>query len=385
MLIVTVLPVDECACRSRSASTARRIFAEQPRGARRRGRHHDREFLAAETRGEIARLAEAALDGRRDLLEHAVARHVAVRVVVQLEVVDVDHQQRQLAALARAAPPFRGEVFVEIAPVRQPGQAVGMREAPQLEIGFEQLLLRLPQRAVGLVALQQVHVRARVVAHACDELDAVGQLHEVVVRAGGERGALDHGLFLRRQHDDRHVARRRILAVRPHEAQPVGAGHHEVLQDHGRPCLDRGGHRVVRTRAVVEIDAVLVDERAPHGFRDDRLVIHQQHHRRHVDGRRVGAAWRASQVNRHGRCGLLRLLQGQTWVLRVFIVGLRFSRAPPARPRCARAAGSRVPRRASRPLSACRTRRSSPRPGRSYGSPSSAAPSGRSRRRGPSR
>jgi hypothetical protein len=78
------------------------LLAEQPRGARRRGRHHDRELLAAETRGEIARLRETALDRRGYLPEHAVARHVPVRVVVQLEVVDVDHQQRQLAALARA-------------------------------------------------------------------------------------------------------------------------------------------------------------------------------------------------------------------------------------------------------------------------------------------
>jgi hypothetical protein len=149
-------------CSSRNASTARRIFsAEQPRGARRRGRHHDRELLAAETRGEIARLRETALDRRGYLPEHAVARHVPVRVVVQLEVVDVDHQQRQLAALARAAAPFGGQIFVEVAAVRQPGEAVRVREAPQFQIGLEQLLLRLPQRAIGLVALQQVHVRAQ--------------------------------------------------------------------------------------------------------------------------------------------------------------------------------------------------------------------------------
>ena len=55
---------------------------------------------------------------------------------------------------ARALP-FGVQVFVEIAAVAQPGQAVGIGQAAQFHIAFQQLLLALAQRLVGLVALHQ--------------------------------------------------------------------------------------------------------------------------------------------------------------------------------------------------------------------------------------
>ncbi len=62
----------------------------------------DRKFLAAKPGDGIARpICRAACD-RGDLAQCVVARHVAVRVVVALEIVDVEHQQRELGAVTYA-------------------------------------------------------------------------------------------------------------------------------------------------------------------------------------------------------------------------------------------------------------------------------------------
>lgn len=53
-------------------------------------------------------------------------------------------------------------------------------------LAVHELLLALAQRAVGLIALNCALVGLRVIADARDELDLVGQLDEVIVRASGE-------------------------------------------------------------------------------------------------------------------------------------------------------------------------------------------------------
>ena len=201
-------------------------------------------------------------------------------VVIGLEVVDVDHQQRQLLLLTHRPAPFQLQVLVEVAAVGQPGQAIGVHQTLQHQVGIEQLLLADAQGAVGLVALQQGEVRARVVADTRHQLNGVGQLDQVIVGTGGEGRTLDQRVFLGRQNDDWDVLGRRVVTVFAHQGQAVQARHDQVLKD------DRGldahglGHRLVRVGAEVEVDVVFIGQATPHRFADHGLVIDQQHHRR---------------------------------------------------------------------------------------------------------
>ncbi len=216
----------------------------------------------------------------RDALKHFVAGNVSVGVVVGLEVIHIDHQKTEGRLVARAATPFGGQVLIEVTAIRQTRQTVRMREPLQFQIGCKQLLLRLAQGLIRLVALQQVQIRARVIANPRNQLDAIRQLHQVVVGAGGEGRAFHERLFLGRQHDDRNIARRRFLPVLPHEREAVGAGHHEVLQDHRRTGFLGAAHRFFGRRAVMEVDARFVGQRLADRLGDDRLVVDQQHHDR---------------------------------------------------------------------------------------------------------
>ena len=192
--------------------------------------------------------------------------------------VHVDHQHADLAAVAARALPFGVQVFVEIAAVAQPGQAVGIGQAAQFHIAFQQLLLALAQRLVGLVALHQRQVGARVVADARHQLDGIGQLDQVVIGAGGEGRALDGRIFLGGKHDDGNVARHRMVAIFLDQAQPVHARQHQILQDHRGPGLDGHGQRLVGVRAIVEVDVAFRGQGPPDGFGDHDLVVHQQNH-----------------------------------------------------------------------------------------------------------
>ena len=74
-------------------------------------------------------------------------------------------------------------------------------------VGRRQLLLALAERAIRVVPLELIQIRARVKSDAGDELDLVRKLDEIVVRAGGERLALDRRILFGRQDDDRNVLR----------------------------------------------------------------------------------------------------------------------------------------------------------------------------------
>ena len=56
----------------------------------------------------------------RQLFQHEVAREVAVHVVDLLEVIEVEHQEAELARVARAAQDFALERLVEVPLVVRP-------------------------------------------------------------------------------------------------------------------------------------------------------------------------------------------------------------------------------------------------------------------------
>ena len=97
-------------------------------------------------------------------LEHLVALAVAADVVDALEVVDVEHQQRDRVVRAAGAVQLRAQALVEVAVVVEAGQRVGVREV--LEACAD---LRVVERERGGVAepareLELVLVERRVLA-----------------------------------------------------------------------------------------------------------------------------------------------------------------------------------------------------------------------------
>ncbi len=199
-------------------------------------------------------------------------------VVVGLEVVHIDHQQRQLRLIAGRSTPLQLQVFVEMATVRQPGQAIGVHQALQHQIGVEQLLLADAQCAIGFITLQQGHVGARVIANARHQLDVVRQFDQIVVGPGRERCAFDQRVFLGGEHDDRDVTGQRVAAVFANQRQAVQARHDQVLQNHRRLDLHSLGNRLVRVGAKMEVDRLMAGQTAPYRFANHGLIIDQQHH-----------------------------------------------------------------------------------------------------------
>ena len=120
------------------------------------------------------------------------------------------------------------------------------------------------------------------VANARKQLDHVWQLDQVIVGAGGEGGALDLGVLLGRQHDDRHIAQAGRRTILGEQFDTVDAGHDQVLQDHRRLDLLSHAQRLMWVGAEVEVDVALFAQRPPHGFTDHGLVVDQQHHHRVV-------------------------------------------------------------------------------------------------------
>ena len=97
----------------------------------RRFRENNDELFAAISGGEIARTATVPINALGDEAESVVPGRVAQRVVVFLEIIDIDHQHGESFARAVAARAFVREEFIERAAIgeaRQPVRARGERK-----------------------------------------------------------------------------------------------------------------------------------------------------------------------------------------------------------------------------------------------------------------
>src|SRR5690606_14792502 len=92
----------------------------------------DHEFLAAITSEDVGLAQKAQANPRRELLENAVARQMPVGVVEPLEVVDVEEEQREGAAMAKTANHLLFQVLDEVTAVVGPRQHVRDGEAAKL-------------------------------------------------------------------------------------------------------------------------------------------------------------------------------------------------------------------------------------------------------------
>ena len=89
------------------------------------------ELVAADPGDDVGRAA-ALLQRGADRGEQPVADRMAVEVVDALELVDVEHRERGVLAVARAALDLALELLLEAAAVRQPGERVLLGLEPQL-------------------------------------------------------------------------------------------------------------------------------------------------------------------------------------------------------------------------------------------------------------
>ena len=144
------------------------------RVARRRPGQHERELVAAEAADRVHRPQRLAqqLDQPH---EHGVAGGVALAVVDRLEVVEVEHGERERPARARRLGQLRLQALVEPAAVERAGERVDAREQRELVA----VVLELAPLVVAQLHLPEAHARG---PHEREE-------HE---RAVGERLARGH-------------------------------------------------------------------------------------------------------------------------------------------------------------------------------------------------
>ncbi len=193
---------------------------------------HDAELVAAEARHQVA-LAHAAGEALGDVLQQQVAGLVAQRVVDQLEVVEVEEQQRELLVLARGVGEQRLHVLVELGAVRPAGERVDVGELVHALLGAVDL-----QHVVDAPAQHRVVDRLADVVGRADAERLVDR--GIVVQPGDQqdrdRGALgqaaDHLAGLEAVHHRHHAVEdhevRRLLAADLHGLLAVGRVDHLV-------------------------------------------------------------------------------------------------------------------------------------------------------------
>ena len=93
--------------------------------------HDHRELVAADAAGDVRRPDDVE-DPVGGLGQHRVAGEMADPVVDRLEVVEVEHDEREGAAVAVGAGDLARERLVEVAAVVQPGESVEIRELARL-------------------------------------------------------------------------------------------------------------------------------------------------------------------------------------------------------------------------------------------------------------
>ncbi len=122
-------------------------------------RKDHRELLPAVARHEIADAGGIAQDAG-EFLENLVPRRMAVGVVVLLEVIHVDHQQRGGSTGPLGEVQLDVELIQQRSPVHEFGQAVGGSQLEELGVGAFQLLSLLLHLVFDLFAFREVDDRA---------------------------------------------------------------------------------------------------------------------------------------------------------------------------------------------------------------------------------
>ena len=241
-------------------------------------RHEDRELVSAEA-SEMVDLAQGVPEQLGQRPQDLVPRIVPVRVVDLLEAVHVDHQARQLRAVAAGELELVRERVVEAATVVESGERVRDRE--HLDRAQHRLELRVAAHqflALGLCSQGGEDPRV--------ELRVVEGLGQVVVRADVQTFDSIRDLAPHREHDDRDVARLFVQLEPATHREAVHVAHHDVEQHEVR----RGQARLLEPFGTRAHPVDLVAERAERitqalalgdaVFDDEDLRLHAPRRRR---------------------------------------------------------------------------------------------------------
>ncbi len=204
---------DRDACRGLEVAVVQRLGearSEHERVARVARRHDHAELLAADAADDV-RAAHGVARDARDLDEHLVAGTVAVDVVDALEVVEVEHEDRDRVVRARGPRQLGAQPFVEVAVVVEAGQRVGLREV--LEPRPDLRVVERERRRVAepLRKLELVLDEAGVLTDAVD-------VERALQRAARDQRHGDQRLRLVRRSRQLDAARVEMRAVRPDRA-----------------------------------------------------------------------------------------------------------------------------------------------------------------------
>src|SRR6185312_5462653 len=155
-----------------------RPLGERHRRVDGRAGEEDQKLLAA-IAADVIDLAHGCARHRSDLAKHFVARPVAKVVVHQLEVIEVEHRDRQRLLETDRVLEHLVKALVQPAPIVEPREWIGHCELAQLRVRALELGLAPVQRI-----LQRLDAQHR--AHACLELEEFDGLGDVVVGAGAQ-------------------------------------------------------------------------------------------------------------------------------------------------------------------------------------------------------
>ena len=118
----------------------------------------------------------------------------------------------------------RVQLLLEVAPIVDPGQAIGLRHVTKPFVRLEQLSLALLE-----LLLQPFDAQHRLEPRL--QLRKLDRLCDVVVRAGLESFDLVLGRVERRLHDDRNERQIRVRLHAPRDFHSVDVRHHYVEED----------------------------------------------------------------------------------------------------------------------------------------------------------
>ena len=156
------------------------------------GGQQQHELLAAVAGQEIARTVRSAAQGLGHAPEAFVALHMAVRIVVALEEVHIEEQQRQRLHLAPRFLPLAVEDGVELAAVVHAREAVAERQVLELLLQAQQLFLAL--LALGDVE-HEAHERHHLALQVAHHVHHVADPHIAAVR--GKRAVIGFVVYAR--------------------------------------------------------------------------------------------------------------------------------------------------------------------------------------------
>ena len=213
--------------------------AEAERVDRGAGGEDDRELLAADTAHRVGPAHRRAQDVG-DVLEHLVALAVPADVVHALEVVDVEHHQRDRVVRAAGALELGAQALVEVPVVVEAGERVGVREVLEARADLGVVERERSRVAEPAGKLELVLVEERVLPGAVD-------VQRALERAAGDQRNGDQRLRVRRRSGHERDAGVLVRLVGEDRAAVDDRPARDPL-----PVRDRAGEDLLRPRAARE-------------------------------------------------------------------------------------------------------------------------------------